>query len=335
MIKNKALRESLKGLLIFEDRFEQVPERWARWLCERLAWHKVLPLAAAIQDPGKPKTRILSGILNQTCLHNMMREEHYFKQVRSLFGSLDKKGIEYVPFKGPFWFVPIYESYHWRHIGDIDLLLPKADLPIAIEMMKELGYRPHCVTASLEQELAERGELAFYPDPSHPNDVVVELHWDPMPSPRFMRRQYLCYDDFVCRTVPGQWRGLSYAMPSLEVQFLYLVLHAACQHQFMRFVHVTTIVHYIQKVPQLNYKEVFDLAASRHAGTPLFYGLSFANAFWRLPEPLRELKARIRVPFKSRLVTKLLPPRRIIQGTDKKGVIRRNLFRTAISWQAK
>ena len=308
MNKNKALRESLKGLLTFEDRFEQVPERWARWLCERLAWHKVLPLAAAIQDPGKPKNRILRDILNKANLHNMMREEHYFRQVRSLFEALDKRGIEYVPFKGPFWFVSLYEAYHWRHIGDIDLLLPKSDLPGAIEMMKELGYRPHCVTTSLAQECAERGELAFYPDPSLPNAVAVELHWDPMPSPRFMRRQFLSYEDFTRRTISGQWRGLSYAMPSLEVQFLYLVLHATCQHQFMRFVHVTTIVHYIQKRFHLNFEEVFELAAERHASTPLFYGLSFANAFWALPKPLRELKARINVPLKSRLVTKLLSP---------------------------
>ena len=333
MNKNKVLCECLKGLLAFEDRFEQVPDRRARWLGERLAWHKVLPLAAAIQDPGKPKCRTLADILNKANLHNMMREEHYFRQVRSLFSALDQWEVEYVPFKGPFWFVPLYEAYHWRHIGDIDLLLPKSDIPKATEMMVALGYRPHYLSGGLEQELVGgRGELAFSPDPSRPNDVVVELHWDPMPSPRFMRRQFLSYEDFTRRTICGQWRGLSYAMPSLEVQFLYLVLHATCQHQFMRFVHVTTIVHYIQKRFHLNFEEVFELAAERHASTPLFYGLSFANAFWALPKPLRELKARISVPLKSRLVTKLLSPRSIVQGNDKKGTIRRNLFRTAISW---
>ena len=326
------LRDCLVGLLVFDDRFDQVPEKDGQWICERLAWHKVLPLAAAIQDPLKPKCQTLKDIFHKTAIHNMVQEEHYLRQVRRLFHALENRGVEYVPFKGPFWCVPLYAAYHWRHIGDIDLLLPKADLAKAVEMMMEMGYRPHYVEGSLEQDLANRGELAFFPEPSRSNDVVVELHWDPMPSPRFMRRQYLGYGDFTSVSVTGQWRGISYALPSLEVQFLYLILHAVCQHQFMRFAHVTTIVHFIQKALHLNWEAMFDLALARNAGTPLYYGLSFADAFWPLPAPLQELKGRLRIPMKTRIVAALLPPRRIFQGADKKGTWRRNLFRTAISW---
>lgn len=326
------MRECLEGLLVFEDRFARVPDKWAPWLCERLAWHKVLPLAAAVQDPDQPKSKILNGSLKKTSLHNMRREEYYYRQVRSLFEALDGKGLDYFPFKGPFWFINLYEAYHWRHIGDIDLLLQRTDIPLAIEVMRALGYRPHCVKGGIAQDLDQRGELAFTPDPSRSNDVVVELHWEPMPSRRFMDRQYLCYEDFTKNTIPGRWRGLSYTMPSREIQFFYLVLHAVCQHQFKRFVHVTTLVHYIQKEIQLDFEEVFAVAADRHATTPLYYGLAFSEAFWPLPVRLQELKAAIRVPLKSRLVAKLLPPHRIIRGTDKKGTVRRNLFRTAISW---
>jgi len=274
----------------------------------------------------------LSNIFQKTILHNMMKEEHYLRQVRRLFNAFDNMGFEYVPFKGPFWSVPLYEAYHWRHIGDIDLLLPKADVRRATGMMMQMGYRPHFLRGSLDWNLANSGELAFTPDPSRPDDVVVELHWDPMPSRRFMRRQYLSYDDFTCRTTPGQWRGVSYALPSLEIQFMYLVLHATCQHQFMRFTHVATLVHFIQRALDLDWERAFDLSVSRNASIPLYYGLVFADAFWPLPDSLRELKARIRIPPKSRLVAAILPPQRILKGNDKKGKLRRNLFRTAMSW---
>ena len=53
--KEQILHHCLKGLLRREDCFDIVPSKHAGWICERLSWHKLLPLAAALENPRKKK----------------------------------------------------------------------------------------------------------------------------------------------------------------------------------------------------------------------------------------------------------------------------------------
>jgi hypothetical protein len=329
--KERLLIQCLTGILHNKDRFDRVPTIHASWLCERLAWHKVLPLAAALADPRKKKCALIAQTFQTTLLKNLAREEFYHAQVIDIFNAFDQSGIEYMPFKGPFWGHQLYVAYHWRHIGDIDILLSKAGAKAAADILTTMGYQPDILEGSLDKEFATRGELALVPGTRQPNAVPVELHWDLMPSPRFLRKQFLSNADFTQETIAGQWRGISFHLPTPEVQLIYHLLHATCQHQFMRFVHISNIVHFLQKFPQLDWDRICQLAAERQAMVPLYYGLKMSHAFYPLPAHVLKCLKSVKPRPLVRMLSSILPPKAIPLSTRHRGKLRRNLFRAAMS----
>jgi len=332
MRRTQVLLKCLKGLLLNEDHFDIVASADASWICRRLAWHKLLPLAAALNDSGKPKCATIEQIFKTTTLENLAKEEFYRLQVARIFNAFDKASIEYMPFKGPFWGNQLYAEYYWRHIGDIDILFSKDEARTAGSILLKMGYIPHTLDGSIERDFETRGELAFFPDSRHPNEVPIELHWDLMPSPRFLKKKYLFNEDFNQDVTRSQWKGFEYDLPRPEVQFLYYILHATCQHQFMRFVHITNLVHFVQKFPRLNWQRIFKLAESRRALTPLYYGLKFVDTYFPLPEHVSVLQKRSKPSLPTQMVASFMPPGKILSATYRRGKMRRKLFRAAMSW---
>lgn len=329
--KEAILIQCLKGILRREDCFEGVPPEHADWISERLAWHKVLPLAAALQDPEKKKCSAIARVFQAVMLKNLAREEFYHGQISDLFKRFDQIGIDYMPFKGPFWGTQMYEAYHWRHIGDVDILLPEPDARTAADRLIAIGYRPDILEGSLDEEFAVRGELALVPGKHQPNGVPVELHWALMPSPRFLRKRFLTSGDFSTATNPGVWRDIQFQLPRPEIQLFYYLLHATCQHQFMRFVHVTNIVHFLEKYPQLDWEWLRQLVVERQAQAPVYYSLKFAQAFHPLPVEAQHLIRKSKPKPTARVLAATLPPKQIPFSTVRRGKTRRNLFRIAMS----
>lgn len=331
MKKERLLIHCLKGILNNEDRFHQVPSEHAKWICERLAWHKLLPLAASLEDPRKSKCDRIAQTFRATTLKNLAREEYYHVQISQIFKKLDQADIAYMPFKGPFWGCQLYPAYHWRHIGDIDILLSKPAAKRAADILSTMGYRPDLLEGSLDREFATRGELALVPLSGKTNAVPVELHWDLMPSPRFLRKQFLYNSDFTQETMSGQWRDATFDLPAPEVQLIYHLLHATCQHQFMRFVHVCNIVHFLQKHPQLDWDKISRMVKLRQAAAPIHYGFKLAHAFYPLPSAALKLMRNFKPTPLARILASLLPSEQIPLSTPKRGKTRRNLFRAAMS----
>ena len=330
MNKNRILAECLKGLICFEDRFDRVKEKHASFICERLIWHKVLPLAAALNNPSKKKCPAIESAFKKTSIQNAVREIYYEKQVKQIFNALTEAAIEFSPFKGPFWSQQLYPDYFWKHIGDIDLLLVKKDARKAVSIIQDMGYVPE---RPIDATFAEKGELALFPDSSDNKKVPVELHWEILPSPRFLKMHYLHSKDFTENTTTAQWKSVYYHLPSKEIQLFYLILHATCQHQFARFVHIINITHFIQKFPNIRWNMLERLARKRSATAPLYCGLRFTHAFYPLKEPALSLMKSLTPSTKIRLAASLLRPLSTLLANNKRGRFPRKLFRTAMSWQ--
>ena len=329
---------------MFEDRFDLVSPEHVQWICERLSWHQILVLAAAVSDSAKPKCPSLKSVFQTVLLENTVREINYEKQVTHLFQIFKEASIDFMPFKGPFWSQQLYPEDGWRHIGDIDLLVTKENARKISSMLQEMGYILKTtqdwlysnildiVGSSEQDDLAQRGELTLVPNPSSKNSVAVEPHWELMPSPRFLKKNFLRPDDFITNSTTAQFKDISYRIPRLEVQFLYHILHAICQHQFDRFVHIMNMAHFISRFSQLDWNEVYKLGSRREALTPLHYGLKFINFYFPLPKPALTLMNRLTPSLKIRLFASFLPPHTILAASPKHGNFRRNLFRTAMSW---
>lgn len=331
MKKVHALNHCIKGLLSFEDRFDSVTSEMAGWICERLAWHKLLPLAASISSPQIQKCNTLESIFENVVLRNAIREKKYEIQTKLLFQCLTDASIQFIPYKGPFWGQQLYPEYGWRHIGDIDLLLPINDARKASVILQGMGYIPEITKGTEEDIFASRGALTMQSPPEKADDVPVQIHWELMPSPRFLKRQYLPSETFFQDTSMAQWKRITFQVPKPEVQFLYYILHAACQHQFMRFAHVMVMKHFIDKIKNLDWQSVYELADRQKALIPLYYGLKFIHAFSSLPQPAEALMARIRPSLANRLSATILQPEATLLFTHKRGKIRRNLFRLVLS----
>jgi hypothetical protein len=199
------------------------------------------------------------------------------------------------------------------------------------ELLIAIGYKADITEDSLDKEFSLRGELALVPGKDRPRGVPVELHWDPMPSPRFLRKQYMVSSDFSGTTINGQWRDIRYQLPLPEIQLFYYLLHATCQHQFSRFVHITNIVHFLERFPQLNWKRIHRLALERNALAPIHYGLKFAEAFHPLPPEAHQLICKTKPDPVVRILATALPPGRISCATTQHGKTRRKVFRVAMS----
>jgi hypothetical protein len=146
-----------------------------------------------------------------------------------------------------------------------------------------------------------------------------------------LRKQYIVSSDFTEKTIKGRWRDIQFQLPIPEIQLFYYLLHAACQHQFARFVHITNIVHFLERFPQLNWKQIHRLALKRHALAPVHYGLRFAQAFHPLPLEAHQLIRKTKPAPVSRILATALSPKQIPLATAQHGKTRRNVFRVAMS----
>ncbi|MFC1888921.1 nucleotidyltransferase family protein [Thermodesulfobacteriota bacterium] len=332
MQRKALLLHCIKGMIRFEDRFDLVKTGDVKWICERLTWHKIMPMAVAMNNPEKPKCPPLEQIFRDISVKAAFRVSDYEEQVASIFKILTGASIDFTPYKGPFWTQRIYPDYTWRHIGDVDLFLSKEDARNASSLLKERGYKPVIVKGSEDEDFRIRGELTFYPDASGEHKFPVQLHWALLPSHRFVNTDFIRGEDLTHGATSESWKGIPCRLPSPEIRFLYYILHATCQHQFNRFIHVMTMAHMIQRCQEIDWDLLHHIARDRGALVPLYYGLTFIHAFLPLPDPVRTLMHSIIPSAKVRLGAAGLYPYGTLMADKKRGKLRRKLFRIAMTW---
>jgi len=327
----KLLDHLARGLILLQDRFSAVGPDDAEWIIDRIRYHKLLPLAAGLNLPANEKCSAIQKTFEKASMEAFVRIAHYERQVRELFQVFADAAIIFVPYKGPFWGQFIYPDVTWRHMSDIDIFMSKEDARKASKILQKKGFRPDIVKGSEAKDFAHRGELTLFPKPGSKYRFPVQLHWALLPSHRFVNIGFLESGDFMSRSTKAEWKGNVYPLPPLEVQFLYYILHATCQHQFNRFVNVTTPAHFITQTP-LDWDSVFALARKRRCLVPLYYGLKFIQPFFPLPMDVREQMRSIRPGVSIRMSTSLLTPKLALLSSKTKGKMRRKLYRVAMTW---
>lgn len=95
-------------------------------------------------------------------------------ELTTLSDALAEQGIEAIAFKGPALAVAAYGDLSLRRFVDLDLIVRRADMPPAIEVLQQHGYE---AAKSLDEEqqallLRTQHNLQFVR-----GRVIVELHW--------------------------------------------------------------------------------------------------------------------------------------------------------------
>jgi len=142
----------------------------------------------------------------------------------AVLNALCDRGLEVIVLKGLYLAESVYSAIGARTFGDIDLLLRRAELPVALEVMRSIGY-----------------EISTWYDPDDPNrDIkhlpplvkqgspIIELHWTILEEEEPFS---IDVEGMWARSVAAEIAGVAVRGLSLEDFILHLSMHLTYQHR--------------------------------------------------------------------------------------------------------
>jgi hypothetical protein len=256
---------------------------------EPIDWHVMLeevrerrlvgPVTEALRNsesrPGAPAppewfTEELRRNLDHLVCAGLLRCAELLRML-SLF---EKNTIRAVPFKGPVFAERFYGSHAARPAGDLDILVPHAQVVRAKELLLTLGYVPeqHFTPAQERRELRRNCEYNM----AHPhNRTRVELHW------RLFER-YIRFDldeqVVLDRRRPVTFLGREVAAIPPEEMLVIMCVHNGAKHQWDEVRSVYDIDRIVGSTPDLDWKQVMMLAGQYHVKRIVRIGLALARS---------------------------------------------------------
>ena len=155
---------------------------------------------------------------------------YWISELKGVLEAFDLGGVKAIPLKGPFLAQRVYPHVEMRMNRDLDVLVPKAELSAAEQVLKEQGFVP--------------GAIDDYHRPWLRNTTTVELHHDVENRLAF---------DFHCDTAwlrakQTTFHGQPCWILAPEDELLFLCLHAV-RHRFERLSLIVDLMLAFQKLP--------------------------------------------------------------------------------------
>ena len=148
----------------------------------------------------------------------------------ALLDAFDGAAIPVIPLKGPHLAEALWEDPGLRPFTDLDLLVRRADVPRAVELLGTLGYRALEWERPLAYELAHATAAVFVPAAADPSAFPVDLHWDLVGFPAGARPHGLDVEEVWARAERAEAGGRPVLRLAREDLLLYLALHLAVHH---------------------------------------------------------------------------------------------------------
>ena len=203
------------------------PEAWSQWLI--LAWEqRVAPLLYARMRAEGWEHLLPEDVvqfLRTSYRENAIRNLRYYLIFRTVTTALHKRGIPIIALKGIYLAEAVYRDIALRRMGDIDILVPRAKMAEAGEVVEALGFRPWKPYNARADILVDRHLTRMI----QADGLALEIHWNLTSpgSPRFVEA-----DTWWSRATSVYLGGVNALTLSVEDTLLHLCLHAAYQHHF-------------------------------------------------------------------------------------------------------
>lgn len=198
-----------------------------------------------------------------------------------LLEMFEKHGITAIPYKGPTLAMMAYGELSLRHFNDLDILMPKACILKAKELLMSQGYQPQQQLADQAAE-AEHLEWDCQYNFFHPEaDILIELHW------RIRSRNFpfgAKFNELWKRTERTPVAGTSVVTMSPEDLIIMLCVHGA-KHRWERLNWVCDIAHLMERQRNLNWRQVWEEATRLECERVLLLGTIIANDLIGVPLP--------------------------------------------------
>jgi hypothetical protein len=167
----------LKACLLSGEPARQAWKHWTQIALEKkeLVSFKLLPLASRNPDldfPADPLLEKSKLLYRQTSMANQL----HWKKIVPILHQLLQAGVsQIVLLKGMAMILHYYRDFGVRTIGDIDLLIPRAELSIAGPLLRASGWKQTVSRFDLskEEHLQQCHAMNF----THPAGMNLDLHW--------------------------------------------------------------------------------------------------------------------------------------------------------------
>ena len=274
------------------------------WILRRAQGERLAPLLYALfrtlPSPVPILDRLRTAWVAGTRAHLLGVE-----QLRVILSAFEREGLPAIPLKGPVLGEALYRDPALRPFTDLDLLIHRADLPRALQLLSSLGYRHLAAGRPLEFELAYAGAACFVSTSREPAELPLDLHWELLTHPGVAPARVVDSREFWDRGVKVE----GWSRPTLtlcpEDLLIYLALHWAVHHAFAGLI----------------WKLDLALLLRRHGGTLDWDAIAERAHRWRvrgaLYFALREVQEHFGVEVPPSLVARIRP---------------RGLRRSALDW---
>jgi len=243
-----------------------------------------------------------------------------FHELSQVLDRFRAAGIAVVVLKGTALAEMAYGGIALRPMGDVDLWLRDADMPVAVAIMRELGFREHANAdrPPTLQSLAG-GELQF-----HGRHTLFELHWSPFPGWWLRRTAAVDDEELWARAEPlalddgrspgGEGWARQLAAEDAVIQ---IAVHLAVSHQFA----VTAVrglmdVALTARAKSVDWAAVAERARKWRVGTAVWVVLDLADRLIGLPEVGEALAGLRPSPLRRALLRLLVSPESVLAGRD-------------------
>lgn len=243
---------------------------WTR--IEELArWHRVTPLVARRLGPASDLVpNSARRRISTFSLANELRCRYLTERLCEIINALAQASIDAIALKGPLLAQIAYGNFGLRVFSDLDLLVPRADLLRAAQVLKGVGFEADAYDEDAIQSGFFRAIEVNFRAPD--GALNLDLHWDLSPG----------YYPFGPR---GQdlWRRKIDApvgrmrLPSLAPQdhLLYLAVHAS-RHGWPSLSQVCDIAYFVTR-EKLDWAAVAEYAAITRCARMLRLGILLSH----------------------------------------------------------
>ncbi|MBV9851283.1 MAG: nucleotidyltransferase family protein [Armatimonadetes bacterium] len=273
--------ERIKALL-------QTGTDWAR-LLEAASQHAMMPLLywhlSALSPPAVPSTawKRLRDQSSRITGHNLLLAG----ELLALLTQFEANSIPAIPFKGPLLAAFVYDNLALREANDLDILMRRADLLRAKDLLLSQGYRP-VTERTAAQEAALLRSHWEYEFVREDGQVMVELHWQITPHWEVLPKPGPSPLDFEClwqrrRTIPLLGAGIAGLSP--EGLLLILCVHGA-KHLWRRLSWIVDVAELIRvHGGDTDWERVLADAGQMDARRMVLLGLLLARDLLAAPLP--------------------------------------------------
>lgn len=182
-------------------------------------------LTAAMREAIPPPVRLSFEQAHYATIAANVRTLEQLGQVRAALGEV---GAPVLLLKGAALTETLYAALGPRHIGDIDLLVPREVVPACRAVLLRLGYAPQEAEVRPGTHLAYRYEECFTPPANA--ETAVELHWHLLDVPWYAQR--VPVDWFWGHSAARSFAGQPFQALDDVANLVYLPAHLALHHAF-------------------------------------------------------------------------------------------------------